>query len=97
MHCKQWERNQWVKDAVNNSKTRLQLLQQVNNKHMVLPSGTPAPDEDTDNFSDFGTSGHIGDGEDAGATHERSKVQELVGWVDITAATPMLQPNHRAI
>jgi hypothetical protein len=92
--------NQRVKDAVKSSKTELQLLQQVNNKHMLLLSGTPnwtsALDEDTDDFSDFGASQHINDGEDAGATHE-NRVPELAGWVDITAATPMLQPSHRAI
>jgi hypothetical protein len=37
----------------------LQLLQQVNDEHTLLPSGTPnrtsAPDEDTDGSFDFGT------------------------------------------
>jgi hypothetical protein len=100
MHYEQWEGNQRVKDAVKSSKTELQLLQllqQVNDKHMLLLGGTPnrtsAPDEDTEDYSDFGTSGHIDDGEDAGAAHENG-VPELAGWVDITAATPMCQPNH---
>ncbi len=99
MYCEQWERNQRVKDAVKSSKTELQLLQEVNVEHMLLPSGIPnrtsAP-EDTDDFSDFGTSGHIDDGEDAGATRE-SEIPDRAGWVDIAAATPMPQPNHRAI
>jgi hypothetical protein len=57
-----------------------------------IPNGTSAP-EDTDNFSDCGTDGHIADGKDASATHE-IEVLDLAGWVDIAAATPMSQPNH---
>jgi hypothetical protein len=100
IHYERWERNQRVKDAVKNTKTELQMLQEVNDKHMLLPIGIPnrasAPDEDTDDFSGFGTSGHIDDGEDTGATHG-IEVPDLAGWVDIAAATPMSQPNHRAI
>ena len=99
MHYERWERNQKVKDAVKSSKTELQLLQEVNDKHMLIPSGIPnrtSEPEETDDFSDFGTSGHIDDVEDASATHE-IEVPDLAGWVDIAAATPMSQPNHRAI
>jgi hypothetical protein len=49
MHYERWERNQRVKDAVKSSKTELQLLQEVNDKHMLLPSGiknrTSAPED----------------------------------------------------
>ena len=54
MHYERWERNQRVKDAVKSSKTELQLLQEVNDKHMLIPSGIPnrtsAEREDTDDF-----------------------------------------------
>jgi hypothetical protein len=40
MHYERWERNQRVKYAVKSSKTELQLLQQVGEKRMLLPSGT---------------------------------------------------------
>ncbi len=99
MYHERWERNQRVKDAVKSSKTELQLLQEVNDKHMLIPSGIPnrtSEPEETDDFSDFGASGHINDVEDASATHE-IEVPDLAGWVDIAAATPMSQPNHRAI
>jgi hypothetical protein len=100
MHHEQWERSQRVKDAVKSSKTELQLLQEVNYKHMLLPTGIPnrtsAP-KDTDNFSDFGRDGHIGNEEDASANHKIKQVPDLAGWVDIDAATLMSQPNHRAI
>jgi hypothetical protein len=39
------------------------LVYMKKSEHMLLPSGTPirtsAPDEDTDDFNDFGTSGRI--------------------------------------
>jgi hypothetical protein len=57
-----------------------------------IESGT----EDPDDVSDFGTSGHIDNGEVVSITHD-SEVPELAGWVKIAAATPMSQPNHRAI
>jgi hypothetical protein len=75
------------------------LLQEVNDKHMLLPNGIPnrtSGTEDPDDFSDFGTSGHIDNGEAASTTHG-SKVPDLAGWVEIAAATPMSQPNYRAI
>ena len=101
MYYERWERNQRIKDAVKSSKTELQLLQHVNNEHMLFPSGTPnrtsAPDENTDDFLDFGSSGPIGDGDDdAGATHER-EVPRFAAWVDVATATPMSQPQYRAI
>jgi hypothetical protein len=37
MYCEQWERNQRVKDAVKSSKTELELLEKVNDKHMLFP------------------------------------------------------------
>ncbi len=100
MYYERWERNQRVRDAVKSSKTELQLLQQVNDESMLLPSGTPnrtsAPDEDTDDSFDFGTNVHIDDGEDAGATQE-SEVPSFAVWVDVAAPTSMAQPQHRAI
>jgi hypothetical protein len=42
---------------------RLKYERMKKSEHMLLPSGTPnrtsAPDEDTDDFNDFGTSGRI--------------------------------------
>ena len=101
MYYERWKRNQRIKDVVKSSKTELQLLQHVNNEHMLLPSGTlnrtSAPDENTDDFLDFGSSGPIDDGgDDAGATHER-EVPRFAAWVDVAAATPMSQPQYRAI
>jgi hypothetical protein len=96
MHYKRWERNQRVINAVKSSKTELQLLQEVNNKHIILPNGIPnrtSGTEDPDDTSDFGTSGHIDNGVGASTTHD-SEVPDLAGWVEIAAATPMLQPNH---
>ena len=58
---------------------------------MLIPSGIPnrtSEPKETDDFSDFGTSGHINDVEDASATPE-SEVPDLAGWVDIAAAKPM--------
>jgi hypothetical protein len=75
------------------------LLQEVNDEHMLLPNGIPnrtSGTKDPDDFSDFGTSGHIGNGEVASTTHD-SEVPDLAGWVEIAAATPMSQPNHRVI
>jgi hypothetical protein len=89
-----WERNQRVKDAVKSSKTEIELLQQVNDEPLLLPSGTPnrtsARDEDTDYFFGFGTRGRIDDGENAGVTHKSDVPRP--GWVDVAAATPMSQP-----
>jgi hypothetical protein len=57
IYYEQWERNQRIKDALKSSKTELELLKKVNDKHMLFPSITrnkaSAPDEDT------GTSGHV--------------------------------------
>jgi hypothetical protein len=74
-----------VKDAVKSSKTEIELLhQQVNDAHMLLPSGNPnrtsgAPDEDTD------------------GSFDESELPRLAGWVDVAAATSMPQPQYRAI
>jgi hypothetical protein len=89
------------KRCCKSSKSELQLLQQVNAEHMLLPSGipnqtSPAPEEDTGGSFDFGTGGHIDDGHDAGAAQE-SEVPRFAGWVNVAAATSMSQPHYRAI
>jgi hypothetical protein len=67
---------------------------------MLFPCATrtkaSAPDSDTDDFCDAGTSGHVDDSEDASATNE-SEVTRRAGWVDIADAAPMPQPNYIAI
>jgi hypothetical protein len=97
MYYKRWERNHRVKDVVKSSKTGIQLLQQLNNKHMLLPSDTPnqpsSPDEDTDDAYEFGTSGPMDDGDGAYATQE-IEVPRFADWATVAAATPMPQPQY---
>jgi hypothetical protein len=108
MYHEQWERNQRVKAAVKSSKTELELLRKVNDKHMLFPCATgdktSAPNEDTDDFSNVGTSGHVDGGEDASGqvgdgedTSAESEVTRRAGWVNIADAAPMPQPNHLSV
>ena len=102
MYNERWERNQRVKDAVKSSKTGLQLLQQVNDEHMLLPSGTrnrtsQEQEEDTGGTFDIDTVEHNDDGGDNGCATQEGEVPRFAAWVNVAAATAMSQPQYRAI
>ena len=109
MYHERWERNQRVRDAVRNSKTELQLLQQVNNKFMLLTTGALKETDEMDSKHGGSASDtllQIGDDIDDGISQNGSgNDSDLVlqlsnpvfPWANVAAPTPVAQPHFLAI
>ena len=98
MYHDRWERNQRVRDAVRNSKTDLELLEQVNNNNMLLNSGALKQREEEDSGAggsiEDGNHGNDMDGADGVALQP---CEPCFPWANVASPTPMAQPHFLAI